>query len=169
MIENVKHYKELYKQAKENGYEGSYTKFVKEIGVASGPTFKFPGFGGGVDIHKLIGKLPKPKGGFTLPGHKYTGPYNDLDSQLRYDPNTGEILQIFYQPSGKTDAVAMQHDVDYSIWGDNKKCKNAADRKMVKALDNIPWKERQWGHWLARNAINTKQKLGLGVSKNGRR
>ena len=38
--------------------------------------------GGGVDIHKLIGKLPKPKGGFTLPGHKYTGPYNDLDSQI---------------------------------------------------------------------------------------
>ena len=121
--------------------------------------------GGGVDIHKLIGKLPKPKGGFTLPGHKYTGPYNDLESQLRYDPNTREILQIFDQPSGKTDAVAMQHDVDYSVCGDNKKCKNAADRKMVKALDNIPWKERQW---LARNAINTKQQLGLG-SKNGKR
>ena len=119
--------------------------------------------------YKLIGKLPKPKGGFTLPGHKYTGPYNDLDSQLRYDPKTGEILQIFDQPSGKTDAVAMQHDVDYSVCGDNKKCKNAADRKMVKALDNIPWKERQWGHWLAKNAINTKQQLGLGVSKNGRR
>ena len=125
--------------------------------------------GSGVDIHKLIGKLPKPKGGFTLPGHKYTGPYNDLESQLRYDPNTGEILQIFDQPSGKTDAVAMQHHVDYSVCGDNKKCKNAADRKMVEALDNIPWKERQWGHWLARNAINTKQQLGLGVSKNGKR
>ena len=27
----------------------------------------------GVDIHKAIGKLPKPKGGFTLPGHNYTG------------------------------------------------------------------------------------------------
>ena len=124
--------------------------------------------GGGVDIHKLIGKLPKPKGGFTLPGHKYTGPYNDLDSQLRYDPNTGEILQIFDQPSGKTDAVAMQHDVDYSVCGDNKKCKNAADRKMVKALDGVPWKERQWGHWLARNVIFSKQQLGLG-SKNGKR
>ena len=123
--------------------------------------------GGGVDIHKLIGKLPKPKGGFTLPGHKYTGPYNDLDSQVRFDPVTGEILEIYDQPSGKTDAVAMQHDVDYSICEDNKKCKNAADRKMVKALDNIPWKERQWGHWLARNAINTKQKLGLGL--NGKR
>ena len=125
--------------------------------------------GGGVDIHKLIGKLPKPKGGFTLPGHKYTGPYNDLESQLRYDRATGEILEIYDKPSGKTDAVAMQHDVDYSVCGDNKKCKKAADRKMVKALDNIPRKERQWGHWLARNAINTKQKLGLGVSKNGKR
>ena len=124
--------------------------------------------GGGVDLHKMIGKLPKPKGGFTLPGHRYTGPYNDLESQLRYDPNTGEILQIFDQPSGKTDAVAMQHDVDYSVCGDNKKCKNAADRKMVRALDQIPWKERQGGHWLARNAINTKQQLGLG-SKNGKR
>ena len=41
--------------------------------------------GAGLDIHKMIGKLPKPKGGFTLPGHKYTGPYNDLDSQVRFD------------------------------------------------------------------------------------
>ena len=39
---------------------------------------------------------------------------------------------------------------------------------MVKALDSVPYNERQWGHWLARNTISTKQKLGLGVeSKNG--
>ena len=43
--------------------------------------------------------------------------------------------------------------------------KNKAGRKMVKALDNVPYNERQWGHWLATNLINTKQKLGLGVSK----
>ena len=71
-----------------------------------------------------------------------------------------------------TDAIAMQHDVDYSVCGNKPKsnqvkCKNDADRKMVKALDAIPWKDRQWGHWLARNTINTKQKLALGVSKNG--
>ena len=123
----------------------------------------------GLDIHKMIGKLPKPKGGFTLPGHKYTGPYNDLDSQVRFDPFTGEILEIFDPPTGKTDAIAMQHDVDYSVCGDDRKCKNQADRKMVQALDNVPFNERQRGHWLARNAINTKQKLGLGVSKNGNR
>ena len=121
--------------------------------------------GGGVDIHKMIGKLPKPKGGFTLPGHKYTGPYNDLDSQVRYDPVTGEILEIYDQPTGKTDEIAMQHDVDYSVCKDDKKCKNKADRKMVKALDATPWKDRQWGHWLARNMINTKEKLGLGVKE----
>ena len=33
---------------------------------------------------------------------------------------------------------------------------------MVKSLDAIPWKERQWGHWLARTIINTKQKIGMG-------
>ena len=37
---------------------------------------------------------------------------------------------------------------------------------MVAALDKIPWKQRQWGHALARNTINTKQKLGLGIPKN---
>ena len=124
----------------------------------------------GVDIHKAIGKLPKPKGGFTLPGHNYTGPYNPLEQQLRYDPTTGEILEYYVKPSGKTDAIAAQHDVDYSVCGNDRKCKNKADRKMVKSLDAIPWKERQWGHALARNVIDVKQKLGLGfASKNGKR
>ena len=43
---------------------------------------------------------------------------------------------------------------------------------MVKALDAIPYKQRQLGHALARNMINTKQKIGLGVkkkTKNGKR
>ena len=121
------------------------------------------GGGGGLDIHKMIGKLPKPKGGWTLPGHRYTGPHNDLENQVRWNPKTGEILEIYDTPTGKTDAVAMQHDVDYSVCKDDKKCKNKADRKMVKALDSVPYNERQWGHALARNVINTKQKLGLGA------
>ena len=129
--------------------------------------------GEGLDIHKAIGKLPKPKKGFTLPGHKYTGPYNPLEKQVKWDPNTGEILEIYEQPTGSTDAIAMQHDVDYSVCKDDVKCKNKADQKMVKALDAVPYNERQWGHWLARNAINSKQKLGLGLGvptnpKNGK-
>ena len=105
-----------------------------------------------------------------MPGHRYTGPGNPLDKQLRYDPNTGQILEIYQQPTGRTDAVSMQHDVDYSVCGNKPKsnrvkCKNDADRKMVKALDAIPWKERQWGHAIARNAIAAKSKLGMGVKK----
>ena len=127
--------------------------------------------GSGIDIHNVILKVA-PKKGFVMPGHRYTGPGNPLEQQLRYDPNTGQILEIYQQPTGKTDAVSMQHDVDYSVCGNKPKsnqvkCKNDADRKMVKSLDAIPWKERQWGHTIARNAIAAKSKLGMGAkSKN---
>ena len=133
-----------------------------------------PTTGKGVDIHKAILKVA-PKKGFMMPGHNYTGPGNPLEQQLRYDPTTGQILEIYQQPTGRTDAVSMQHDVDYTVCGNKSKsnqvkCKNEADRKMVKALDAIPWKDRQWGHTVARNAIAAKSKLGMGVkkSKNGK-
>ena len=90
--------------------------------------------GGRVDIHKAIGKLPKPKSGWTLPGHKYPGPYNDLEKQVRYDKDTGEILENYDKPTGKTDALAMQHDVDYSVCGDDKECKHRADKKKWSVL-----------------------------------
>ena len=122
--------------------------------------------GGAIDIHKAIGKLPKPKAGWTFPRHRYAGPYNDLENQVRYNPETGEILEIHDPPTGKTDAVAMQHYVDYSVCGDNKKCKHKADRKMLKSFDAIPYNERQWGHCLARNLINTSNR-GLQTDKIG--
>ena len=34
---------------------------------------------------------------------------------------------------------------------------------MIAALDRVPKKDRQWGHWLAQNTIDAKQKLGLGT------
>ena len=156
--------KNSYDAVKRLGFKGSELSFSKKLGMVHKPSFTFPGSGGAIDIHKQIGKLPKPKGGWALPGHKYTGPYNDLENQVRYNPETGEILEIYDQPTRPTDAVAMQHDVDYSVCGDDRKCKNKADRKMVKSLDAIPWKKRQWGHTLTRTIINTKQKLGLGLN-----
>ena len=51
--------------------------------------------GGAIDIHKAIGKLPKLAAGWTLPGHKYTGPYNDLN------PETGEILEFMINQLGR--------------------------------------------------------------------
>ena len=55
--------------------------------------------GAGIDIHSAIGKLPKPKLGWTLPGHYYTGPYNPLEQQVNYDPETCQNKQIHQQPT----------------------------------------------------------------------
>ena len=127
--------------------------------------------GRGLDIHNAILKVA-PKKGFVLPGHNYTGPGNPLEDQLLYD-DKGNILKIYQQPTGPTDAVSMQHDVDYTVCGNKPKseqvkCKNEADKKMIKSLDAIPWKKRQWGHAMARTMINTKQKLGMGLNASRR-
>ena len=57
--------------------------------------------GGALDIHKAIGKLPRPASGWTLPGHKFTGPYNDLENQVKYNTETGEILEIMINQLGQ--------------------------------------------------------------------
>ena len=49
--------------------------------------------------------------------------------QVKYDKNAGEILEIYDTPPGRTDAIAMQHDVDDSICKDDNKCKHRADKK----------------------------------------
>ena len=58
--------------------------------------------GSGFDIHSAIGKFPKPKKGWTLPGHNFTGPYNPLEKQVKFNPETGEILEIYQPPTGAT-------------------------------------------------------------------
>ena len=54
--------------------------------------------GGKIDIHKWIGKLPKPKGGFTPGQYIYMGPHNPLNEQLKYNPETGEVLEWYDTP-----------------------------------------------------------------------
>jgi len=39
------------------------------------------------------------------------GPYNPLDKQLEYDPNTGKILKWRVQPYNKVDEIAAYHDI----------------------------------------------------------
>ena len=110
--------------------------------------------GKGFDLHAML-----PKRNLTLKGHNYTGPNNPLDKQLRYDKE-GNILETYERPTGDTDMMSMRHDVDYAICNkkgkDVVKCKNAADKRYVSALDKIPEEDRQWGHSLARNLINIK-------------
>ena len=58
-----------------------------------------------MNIHKMIGKLPRPKSGFVLPYHKYTGPYNPLNEQLDEfnQPYAGQ------EPYNAVDAISMRH------------------------------------------------------------
>lgn len=48
-----------------------------------------------------IGKLPKPKAGWTPGNYKYMGPYNPLSKQLSYNPETGEVLEWKGKPYHK--------------------------------------------------------------------
>ena len=129
-------YKREYEKYKTNGRTKSFGSSAQEKGYAR--RAKFGLFGGSRDIYKAIAKLPKPESVFTLPGHKYTGPYNPLDKQLKHDKDTGKILEIYDKPTGKTDAIAMQHDLDYSMCKHNKKCNNDQIVKWLKHLMLYP-------------------------------
>ena len=91
-----------------------------------------------IDIHALLEKNPitkamlKPKFGY-----KYLGPYNDLENQLLYDKNTGNIYTYYDKPKNVLDKIASRHDTCYSV-GKNK---NDCDRIMVDEINNIPYKE----------------------------
>ena len=120
-----------------------------------------------IDIHKAIGKLPIiPKKGFVLPNMNYCGAYNPLDKQLIYDKN-GNILRYMQKPSGNTDAICAQHDVDYTL-AKNLKDKHIADDKMIKAINELPYNQQQYGTFLVKNIIRSKRKLGLGVESHNK-
>ena len=120
-----------------------------------------------IDIHKAIGKLPIiPKRGFVLPNMHYCGAYNPLNEQLIYDKN-GNILKYIQNPTGKTDEICSQHDVDYTL-SKNLKDKHIADEKMLKAINELPYKDQQYGTFLVKNIIRSKRKLGLGVENHNK-
>ena len=112
-----------------------------------------------IDIHKAIGKLSIiPKRGFTLPNYNYCGPYNPLDKQVINDEN-GSIIKYIQEPTGKTDEIYAQHDIDYEL-SRNINDKHNADKRMINSINNLPYKDKQWGTFLVKNIITTKQKLG---------
>lgn len=115
-----------------------------------------------MDIHAVIGKLPRPKRGFTLPHHRYTGPYNPLDKQL--DENDQPIPG--QEPYNAVDAISMRHDICYRDHADEKGGKHQCDGKMLKELDEMKpngFREK-FDRRLVRSLIGTKRRLGLGVS-----
>ena len=56
----------------------------------------------------MIGKIPfKPKKGYVLPKHRFTGTYNPLHLQL--DPQDNPLPGN--EPYNAVDAISMRHDI----------------------------------------------------------
>ena len=104
-----------------------------------------------MNIHKVIGKLPRPKKGFVLPYHKYTGPYNPLYEQLD-ESDQPLMLWMLYLCDIISATETMKKE---------KKC----DDIMLQELHMLqphgfPAKiDRK----LVRNVICEKRKLGWGI------
>ena len=116
--------------------------------------------GGEIDIHSLIGKLPKPKNGWTLPHHKYTGPWNPLHKQL--DENDRPLPG--QEPCNKVDEIAMRHDICYR---DHEDDKHGCDKKMIQELNDMKptgLRERIDRAFI-KGVIGTELKLDLGNKK----
>ena len=67
-----------------------------------------------MDIHKVIGKIPfKPKTGFVLPTHRFTGTFNplhlQLDSKVTHYLETKRIMMLAVYPCIMTFAIEVIH------------------------------------------------------------
>ena len=118
--------------------------------------------GGAIDAHALLSKLPHPKKGWTLPNHKYTGPFNPLSEQLdEFDnPLPGQ------EPYNQIDETALRHDICYRDvrQEDVALNKRLCDKKMLDELDEIKPKNfrEKVDRGFVRGVIGAKHKLGWG-------
>ena len=113
-----------------------------------------------MDIHKVIGKLPRPRRGFVLPYHKYTGPYNPLHEQLdeNDEPVPGQ------EPYNAVDAISMRHDICYRD-NNTREGKHQCDDTMLEELDVLQPRgfREKLDKKLVRSIIGKKRKFGLGL------
>lgn len=114
-----------------------------------------------MDIHKVIGKIPRPRKGFVLPNHKYTGPYNPLDQQL--DENDQPLPG--QEPYNAVDAISMQHDICYRDSKESKEGKHRCDDKMLNELAILKPKglRERIDRKVVQGIIGTKRRMGWGV------
>ena len=103
-----------------------------------------------------------------LVGHQESTNIWDHTIHLKNSWNMTKILvrlqNGMFKPYNKVDGIAAYHEICYDM-GKNKA---GCDNKVIKLLDEIPYGEMsKWGQ-TARFLVNSKQKLGLGVPKNGK-
>jgi len=102
-------------------------------------------------------KLPWTKfpGEMHLPGHNFTGPGTKLGNRLNADGTPKQ----WSKPVNRVDDAAYRHDLAYAGTAD----RNAADRKMIKELDNIsnPTLSERIERAIVRPILKTKVNFGI--------
>ncbi len=102
--------------------------------------------GRGVDIQKWLGKTGME---FHWPGYEFMGPGTHLKKRLaRGDKGINRL-----------DKIARIHDIDYSR-SKNLRDKWAADKKMVKAIENLPGRKTPT-EFIVKNIMKVKRRLKL--------
>ena len=102
--------------------------------------------GGSLDVQKWLGKTGIE---FHWPGYQYMGPGTHLKKRLaRGDPGINRL-----------DKIAKIHDIDYSR-SKNLEDKWAADKKMVKAIDNLPGRNTPT-EFIVKHIMKAKRRLHL--------
>jgi len=83
-----------------------YSRKPHIISLAS-PTYS----GGDIvsSVSKLAKKIGVPLKNLQLPGHKYTGPFTELDKRL--DENDKPLPG--FESYNQIDRIAMHHDINY--------------------------------------------------------
>ena len=102
--------------------------------------------GAGVDVQKWLGKTGIE---FHWPGYQYMGPGTHLKKRLaRGDPGINRL-----------DKIAKIHDIDYNR-AKTLEDKWTADKKMVKAIDNLPGRNTPT-EFIVKNIMKAKRRLKL--------
>ena len=134
-----------------------------------------------INIHKIITGNPisknllRPWGSNSNPNsfrgrlfNRYTGPGNPIQSQVDFNPYTGQIYKVNDPTSSSNDRCSMYHDIKYTvaenIGKDSKDIKNKkldADKEWLDCF-----KARSPYDMLAYSAIKSKKTLGLGSDFN---
>ena len=113
---------------------------------------------------KLANKLGIPLKNWHLPGHKFTGPFTELDKRI--DENDNPLPG--YEPFNQIDEIAMRHDICYRDADSDKtdeKTRKICDKKMLDNLNSIKTKgiREKIDYLIVKPIIWIKHKLGMGL------
>jgi len=113
----------------------------------------------------LARKLGIPLKNWHLPGHKFTGPFTELEKRV---DKGGNPLPGF-EPYNQIDDIARQHDWCYKTADETEsKTRRQCDKEMLDNLNAIKTKgiREKLDYTLVKPAIWLKYKLGLGLHDN---